>query len=66
MRGYEISSDISEKSVAQFEEMNNNFPGIDIDYKPIRKYYYSNLASHILGYVGKIDNEEYKKMMDMN
>ena len=61
MRGYEISSDISEKSVAQFEEMNNNFPGIDIDYKPIRKYYYSNLASHILGYVGKIDNEEYKK-----
>ena len=60
MRGYEISSNISEKSVAQFEEMNNNFPGIDIDYRPIRKYYYGSLASHTLGYVGKIDNEEYK------
>ena len=60
MRGYEISSNISETSVAQFEEMNNNFPGIDIDYRPIRKYYYGSLASHTLGYVGKIDNEEYK------
>lgn len=60
MRGYEISSNISEKSVAQFEEMNNNFPGIDIDYRPIRKYYYGSLASHTLGYVGKIDDDEYK------
>ena len=60
MRGYEISSNISEKSVAQFEEMNNNFPGIDIDYRPVRKYYYESLASHTLGYVGKIDNDEYK------
>ncbi len=61
MRGYEISSSISETSVAQFEEMNNSFPGIAIDYKPIRKYYYGNLASHVLGYVGKIDSDEYKK-----
>lgn len=59
MRGYEISSNISEKSVAQFEEMNSNFPGIAIDYKPIRKYYYGSLASHTLGYVGKINSEEY-------
>lgn len=60
MRGYEISPSISKTSVAQFEEMNNNFPGIDIDYEPVRKYYYQNLASHILGYVGKINSEEYE------
>lgn len=60
MQGYEISSNISEKSVAQFEEMNNNYPGIAINYIPVRKYYYGNLASHILGYVGKINSEEYK------
>ena len=60
MKGYEISSSISEISVAQFEEMNNSFPGIAIDYTPIRKYYYGSLASHTLGYVGKIDSEEYK------
>lgn len=59
MRGYEISTNICEISVAQFEEMNNNFPGIAISYEPIRKYYYGSLASHALGYVGKIYSEEY-------
>ena len=58
-KGYEISNNISEKSVAQFEEMNNNFPGISISYLPVRQYYYNNLASHTLGYVGKINNDEY-------
>lgn len=60
MRGYEISTDISEISVAQFEEMNNSFPGIAIFYEPIRQYYYGNLASHTIGYVGQINSDEYK------
>lgn len=59
MRGYEISPEVCEKSVAQIEEMNHSFPGINIEYRPIRKYYYSSHASHVLGYVGKIGNEEY-------
>lgn len=59
MRGYEVSPEVCEKSVAQIEEMNHSFPGINIEYRPIRKYYYSSLASHVLGYVGKIGNEEY-------
>jgi len=59
MRGYEFANDISSNSIAQFEEMNASFPGISIEYKPIRKYYYGSLASHILGYVGKIDSTEY-------
>lgn len=66
MRGYEISSNISETSVAQFEEMNNNYPGIAINYVPVRKYYYGNLASHTLGYVGKINSEEYKNNIGYN
>lgn len=61
MRGYQISSKISDKSVAQFEEMNSIFPGVAIDYTPIRKYYYESLSSHTLGYVGKIDSTEYKE-----
>jgi len=61
MRGYEISSEVSEVSVAKFEEMNLDFPGISINYTPIRKYYYGNLASHVLGYVGKINSEEYNE-----
>lgn len=59
MKGYEITDSACEKSVAQFEEMNNSFPGIDIKCEPVRKYYYGNLASHVLGYVGKISATEY-------
>lgn len=60
MRGYEISSNISEKSIAEIEEKSQEFPGITIDYTPIREYKYGSLLSHVLGYVGKINPDEYK------
>lgn len=60
MRGYEISPDISEKSIAEIEEKSQEFPGITIDYIPVREYKYGTLLSHALGYVGKINSEEYK------
>ncbi len=60
MRGYEISPNVSEKSIAEIEEKNQEFPGISIDYIPIREYKYGSLLSHTLGYVGKINSDEYK------
>lgn len=60
MRAYIISNDICEKSVAIFEEQNASFPGVSTSVSPIRKYNYGSLASHIIGYVGKINEEEYK------
>lgn len=58
-RPYVISSNICEKSVAQFKEQSNYFPGISVSVEPTRSYRCGSLASHILGYVGKIDEEEY-------
>lgn len=60
MKGYEISSNVSEKTIAEIEERGLEFPGIAIDYIPIREYKYGKLLSHVIGYVGKIDAEEYK------
>ena len=60
MRGYEISPNISETSIAEIEERAQEFPGITIDYIPVREYKYGSLLSHVLGYVGKIDSDEYK------
>lgn len=60
MRGYEISQNISERSIAEIEEKSQEFPGITIDYIPIREYKFGSLSSHVLGYVGKINSEEYK------
>ena len=62
MRAYTISENISEESVLIFEEQNNSFPGMAIEKTPIRSYTYGKLASHVLGYVGKISREEYNSL----
>ena len=62
MRPYVISNKICERSMLEILEQNSNFPGIAIQGNPIREYKYGNLASHVLGYVGKISEEEYKKL----
>lgn len=60
MKAYTISQNISKESVAIFEEQNLSFPGIDIEISPIRTYARGNLVSHAIGYVGFINEEEYK------
>ncbi len=60
MRAYTISSNINKLSVLEFEENKHNFPGISTKDMPIRSYTYGSLASHVIGYVGKINSEEYK------
>jgi len=61
MKAYTISNSISVESVAEIEEKNASFPGISIETTAKRKYQLGSLASHIIGYVGKINEEEYKK-----
>ncbi len=60
MSAYTIAENISTKSVAEFEEKNLNFPGIDISTTSVRKYLRGSLASHTIGYVGKINEDELK------
>ena len=62
MRAYVISKDVSERSILEIEEKKNNLPGIDIAKTPIRNYLYGSLASHVLGYVGRISEEEYNNL----
>ena len=60
MRAYIISKNISKESVAVFEEKNLEFPGIAISTSPTRTYIKGSLASHTLGYIGGISEEELK------
>lgn len=60
MSAYTISKSISKESVAIFEEQNLSFPGIDIETSPVRSYLKGSLASHTIGYIGSINEEEYK------
>lgn len=56
----QIATNISENSLAIFNEQNDKFPGLSIQTKAVRNYISGSLASHILGYVSRIDENELK------
>ena len=60
-----IAKDISKESVLEIKEKNDSFFGINIVTEPIRTYLYGNLASHVIGYLGQITEEELEKEKDM-
>lgn len=59
-RAVTISEGIPREAVAEFSESSEKFAGINIVVEPVREYTSGNLASHILGYAGKISSEEYE------
>ena len=54
---YHYKSDLDFATVANFEERNMGVSGITIAQNPAREYTYGAFAAHILGYVGKPDNQ---------
>ena len=63
-RSLKIAEDISKKSAIQFNEQNADFPGINIISQPIRVYTSGSLASHVIGYIGKIRDTELEEKSD--
>ena len=61
---YEIATDVSKEVIVEITERSGEFPGVSIEEQPIRYYPNKNLASHILGYIGKISPEEYAELKD--
>lgn len=60
-KAIEIAEDISKTSAIQFNEQNLDFPGVNIVEEPIRVYTNDTLASHILGYIRKVDSNDLKE-----
>lgn len=60
-RSITIADNLSERSISIFSEGNELFGGLTIVTKANRTYPKGKLASHILGYIGKINGEEYSK-----
>ena len=58
-KSLEIAKNVSREVVAQISEQNTKYPGITISTDSERVYGYGNLASHVLGYIGRIGQEEY-------
>jgi penicillin-binding protein 2 len=55
---YHYMTDLDFATVANFEERNAGVTGIRIAQNPARQYTYGAFAAHILGYVGKPNNQE--------
>lgn len=59
-----IAEDVNQEIVAQISERNDEFPGISISTKAVRTYLAGSLAAHMIGYTGKINEDEYKEKKD--
>ncbi len=64
-KSLQLAENVSRNVVAQISERNSDFPGVTITTQSSRKYNYDNLASHILGYIGKISEKEYNEAQDI-
>jgi penicillin-binding protein 2 len=52
----------SEAEVRFLAEHKKEFPGMRIENTSIRRYSYGDLAAHVLGYVGEIDEQQLKQL----
>jgi penicillin-binding protein 2 len=53
---------MTDKEVARFAAVRPYFPGVDIQARLIRYYPYAELTSHVVGYVGRINEQELKTL----
>jgi len=60
----EIARDVSMQTVAEIEENHMDLPGVNVEVKPIRYYKEGNLAAHILGYLGNINQNELEQFKE--
>lgn len=53
---------MSDEEVAKFAAVRPYFPGVDIQARLVRYYPYGELSSHVVGYVGRINERELKSL----
>ncbi len=55
-----VAVDVDEELLIYFGERPESFPGVAVVDDTVRAYLYGDLASHILGWVGPINDNEYQ------
>ena len=54
-----IKQDLDAAMIAQIEERKFYLPGVLVEAVPVRHYPYQELGAHVLGFIGRISEEEY-------
>ena len=57
-----IRNRLTDEEVARFAAQRYRFPGVDIRARLFRNYPYNQLASHVIGYIGRINTAEKAKI----
>lgn len=57
-----IRTKLTDEEVARFTVQRFRFPGVDIKARLFRNYPWGELASHVIGYIGRINQAEKKQM----
>ena len=59
-----IRTRLSDEEVAKFAAQRFRFPGVEIKARLFRNYPYGHLASHVIGYIGRINLSEKERIQD--
>ncbi len=59
-----IRTKLSDQEVARFTAQRYRFPGVDIRARLFRSYPWGELGSHVIGYIGRINQAEKEAMED--
>lgn len=57
-----IRTKLTDEEVARFAAQRFRFPGVDIKARLFRNYPYGDLASHVVGYIGRINQREKERI----
>jgi penicillin-binding protein 2 len=67
IKGFEslpIRTKLTDEEVARFAAQRYRFPGVEIKARLFRSYPWGELASHVIGYIGRINRAEKKQQED--
>lgn len=59
-----VATGISEETVAKLSENLDTLPGVNIEERTIRKYTDSEYFAHIIGYTGKVSQDELEELQE--
>jgi penicillin-binding protein 2 len=60
-----IRTRLSDEEVARFAANRYRFPGVEIKARLFRQYPFGDVASHVIGYIGRINQRDQEKLSEL-
>jgi penicillin-binding protein 2 len=61
-----IRTRLSDEEVARFAASRYRFPGVEIKARLFRQYPFGDVASHVIGYIGRISEKDQEKLDELD